>query len=171
MGRKGTHSNTQSGGTSLLKVVLTASYPHENVTEPGVHGDNAAAKEFIDKLLVIDPANRMTAAEALKHAWLASVPGGTEEQATSGESVVEPDDKGTQESAASTSGRRSPTTTASLKSIDSLERDLLCARVESERAASETPLMPRKRLREGKDDATPRASQEEERPRKQHNKK
>lgn len=31
------------------------------------------AKEFINKLLTVDPSDRMTAAQALKHSWLTSL--------------------------------------------------------------------------------------------------
>jgi len=55
------------GLPQLLEKIITADFDY-----PANYWDEVSdgAKDFVDRLLVLDPKNRMTASEALKHPWL-----------------------------------------------------------------------------------------------------
>lgn len=54
-----------------MAAIVSGDYAYE----PAVHweGVSQSARDFIDRLLVVDPAKRMTADEALNHPWLVNV--------------------------------------------------------------------------------------------------
>ena len=63
----GTFPFEKSGGKSLKDVILSGKYKEWKLAEVGV---SSMCRDFIVRLLVLDPAKRMTAEEALAHPWL-----------------------------------------------------------------------------------------------------
>lgn len=57
----------KSGAKSLKAAILSGKYDENRLQSAGV---STMCRDFIDRLLVLDPAKRMTAEEALAHPWL-----------------------------------------------------------------------------------------------------
>jgi len=62
-------SDSNRPNIKLFKLILKGSFSYEDKVWQGV-GD--VAKDFINKLLVVDPGKRMTATDALQHPWIKS---------------------------------------------------------------------------------------------------
>lgn len=56
----------KTGGRSLRSVILSGKYNESKLIEAGV---SPMCRDFIAKLLVLDPKGRMTAEQALIHPW------------------------------------------------------------------------------------------------------
>ena len=57
----------KSGGRTLKAAILSGNYDESKLLNAGV---SPMCRDFIARLLVLDPARRMTAEEALAHPWL-----------------------------------------------------------------------------------------------------
>jgi hypothetical protein len=71
-GEKGGEKGGAAGATNTRRDLLYAKISECQYSEAHLDKVSAAAKDFIQRLLVRDPKSRMTAEEALQHPWVAN---------------------------------------------------------------------------------------------------